>query len=551
MGEKNQTMISEIILLGFQNLRKFKILFIILLVIVYVATLIGNLLIIWLVASNRRLQSAMYFFLTQLSVSDIILTTNIVPNTLYITWQDGEVISFPGCIIQFYFFGISETFECFLLSIMAYDRYLAICNPLRYTALMNTMLCIKLVIISWLLSLSIILIDTISMMQLQFCGPNVIDHFFCDFAPLLELSCSDTSILHVEIVLFGVPAAVLPFFVIMASYGHIVQAVLRISTTSGRSKAFSTCSSHLTVVSLFYGTLIGIYMLPSKGKSLTMNKILSLLYTVIMPMINPIIYTLRNKDIKKALRKMHFTLNLAWRENVYLQLEGTVMGTRFTPSYDNLFMGILMSSDRRTGSIARQQILLESLATVLLIRLTFWKSRRRYCRSWGLRQLKASRAVSPQLPESCGDKAPLPTLHTQDLPVPPWTSPGETAQLTSVPSTSSLVCDLSKPPPIPGSSHESCLKLCKPRKTKGKDPIVQDWPSISGTHQQPSADPLRMACKVAVHGLAAETYQDVGHLYQQFTIMVVGNQSCEDDNDWAVSSSSFYDDDDELVVLSC
>ncbi|KAM8972658.1 olfactory receptor 11L1-like [Pelodytes ibericus] len=304
MSERNQTMVTEILLLGFQNLLKFKIFFFILLFFFYIMTLLGNLIIIWLVASHRSLQSPMYFFLTQLSISDIILTTNIVPNTLSITWQEGGVLSFSGCITQFYFFALSETFECFLLTIMAYDRYLAICYPLRYTSLMNIMLCIKLVVISWLLGFSIGLIDTISMTQLQFCGPNVIDHFFCDFDPILELSCSDTSILHVEIILFGVPTAVLPLLVIMISYSHIVQAVLHISTTSGRSKAFSTCSSHLTVVSLFFGTLIGIYMLPSTGKSLTINKVLSLWYTVIMPMINPIIYSLRNKDIKKA---------LAWR----------------------------------------------------------------------------------------------------------------------------------------------------------------------------------------------------------------------------------------------
>ncbi|KAM8972657.1 olfactory receptor 5A2-like [Pelodytes ibericus] len=304
MGEKNQTMVSEILLLGFQNLQKFKIFFFIFLLFFYFVTLIGNLIIIWLVASNRHLQSPMYFFLSQLSLSDIILTTNIVPNTLSITWLDGGVISFSGCITQFYFFALSETFECFLLTIMAYDRYQAICNPLRYTSLMNIALCIKLVIISWLFSFSMILIDTISMTQLQFCGPNVIDHFFCDFAPLPELSCSDTYIIQIEIILFGIPTAILPLLIIMTSYGHIVQAVLRISTTSGRSKAFSTCSSHLTVVSLFFGTLIGIDMFPSKGKSLTIKKVLSLWYTVIMPMINPIIYSLRNKDIKKAMRKM-------------------------------------------------------------------------------------------------------------------------------------------------------------------------------------------------------------------------------------------------------
>ncbi|KAM8972664.1 olfactory receptor 11L1-like [Pelodytes ibericus] len=306
--DENQTMVIKFFLLGFQNLQQFKTLFFILLLIFYVATLIGNVIIIWLVASNRSLQSPMYFLLTQLSVSDIILTTSIVPNTLSITWRDGGAVSFFDCIIQFYFFASSEGAECYLLSIMAYDRYLAICNPLRYNSLMNIMLCIKLVIISWLLSFSMVLIDTISLFRLQYCKPNIIGHFFCDFAPLPELSCSDTTILHVESFILCVLIAILPLLVIMASYGHIVQAVLRISTISGRLKAFSTCSCHLTIVSLFYGTLIGIYMLPSKVKSLSINKVLSLLYTVIIPMTNPIIYTLRNKDIKKAMIKMQLAL---------------------------------------------------------------------------------------------------------------------------------------------------------------------------------------------------------------------------------------------------
>ncbi|KAM8972667.1 olfactory receptor 11L1-like [Pelodytes ibericus] len=304
MDENNQTMVIKILLLGFQNLQQFKTLIFLSLFIFYMLTLIGNIIIIWLVAYNSSLQSPMYFLLTQLSVADIILTTSIIPNTLSITWQDGASMPFSCCIIQFYFFASSEAAECYLLSVMAYDRYLAICNPLRYTLLMNIIICIKLVIISWLISFSMVLIDIISIVQLQFCGPNVIDHFFCDFAPLLELSCSDTSILQVESIILCIPIAVIPLLIIIVSYGHIVQVVLCISTTNGRSKAFSTCSSHLTVVSMFYGTLIGIYMLPSKGKSLTINKVLSLLYTVIMPMINPIIYSLRNKDIKKAMRKI-------------------------------------------------------------------------------------------------------------------------------------------------------------------------------------------------------------------------------------------------------
>ncbi|XP_063302626.1 olfactory receptor 1468-like [Pelobates fuscus] len=244
----------------------------------------------------------MYFFLTQLSLSDLLVTTTIVPNTLYVICYDGGTMSFSACIIQFYVFACSEMFEFFLLSVMAYDRYLAICNPLRYNSIMNPVLCIKSVIISWLLSFSVELIVIISIIQLQFCGPNVIDHFFCDYVPLLELSCSDTSFIEEEIIILCVPFSLTPLIIIVVFYVYIVRAAVRVSSISGSSKVFATCSSHLTVVFIFYGTLLGIYMIPNKNKSLTVNKISSLLYTVVTPMINPIIYSLRNEDIKKAVK---------------------------------------------------------------------------------------------------------------------------------------------------------------------------------------------------------------------------------------------------------
>ncbi|XP_063302621.1 olfactory receptor 10A7-like [Pelobates fuscus] len=302
MGSINQTIVTEILLLGFQDLLHFKMLFLFFLPVFLILTVYGNILIIWLVASNSSLQSPMYFFLTQLSISDLLLTTTIVPNTLYIICSEG-VISFKGCIIQFYFYASSIVFECLLLSIMGYDRYLAICNPLRYSSLMNPMVCITLAIMSWMLSFSTELIVMTSIIQLQFCGPNRIDHFFCDLGPLLELSCSDTALFELETLVSCVPFTLFPLIIIAVSYVYIIQAALRISTTSGRAKVFSTCSSHLTVVSIFYGTLTGNYMIPSKRKSLTVNKIASLLYTVVTPMINPIIYSLRNKDIREAVGK--------------------------------------------------------------------------------------------------------------------------------------------------------------------------------------------------------------------------------------------------------
>ncbi|XP_063305963.1 olfactory receptor 5P6-like [Pelobates fuscus] len=185
---------------------------------------------------------------------------------------------------------------------MAYDRYLAISNPLRYNSIMNYAVCIQLVTISWLLGFLFSINATIAIFRLDFCGPNVIDHFFCDLTPLLKLACSDISHVRIQNLITGVPILVLPLILITVSYVYIVQAVLKISSRSGRRKAFSTCSSHLTVVSIFYGTLNASYMVPANGDSLNVNKLVSLLYTVVTPMINPIIYSLRNNDIKEAIK---------------------------------------------------------------------------------------------------------------------------------------------------------------------------------------------------------------------------------------------------------
>ncbi|KAM5171661.1 olfactory receptor 1468-like [Mantella aurantiaca] len=275
--------------------------------IIYIVTICGNFLIIFLVYYSKTLHSPMYFFLSQLSVADIILTTDIAPNMLNIVLHERTSISFPGCITQYYFFGSIETFECYLLTVMSYDRYLAICSPLHYVSIMNPGLCIKLVFASWLLSCCIVLILTIGICQLEFCGPNAIDHFYCDINPLVELSCSDTSRVQLELTLLCFPVIVFPFFVIVISYTYIVLTMIKISSFSGKLKSFSTCSSHLIVVFIFYGTLIVMYVLPNEGQSQMIKKILSMLYTVFTPFLNPFIYSLRNKDIKDALRKALFS----------------------------------------------------------------------------------------------------------------------------------------------------------------------------------------------------------------------------------------------------
>ncbi|XP_018415299.1 PREDICTED: olfactory receptor 11L1-like [Nanorana parkeri] len=300
MSLENHTQVSEIILLGFPNLYKLNSLIFVLLLLIYFVTINGNLLIITLVANSKNLQSPMYFFLTQLSMSDILLTTDIVPNTLASVMNGGIVMSLVGCITQFYIFGASESLECFILTVMAYDRYLAICNPLRYSSIMNYPLFLNLILLSWLLGFFFTLVTLITISTLDFCGPNVIDHFFCDINPILDLSCSETYTVHMEALLLSVPVMVIPLMITLTSYGCIGQAILKVSSKIGRWKPFSTCSSHLTVVCMFYGTLIGIYMLPTKGLSPNINKVICLLYTVVTPMLNPIIYSLRNKDIKEA-----------------------------------------------------------------------------------------------------------------------------------------------------------------------------------------------------------------------------------------------------------
>ncbi|MEE6506009.1 hypothetical protein FKM82_007461, partial [Ascaphus truei] len=304
MHEENQTTVSVFLLMGFPNLHSFSTLLFLIFLFVYIGTFAGNLLIIALVGTSQSLNSPMYFFLRQLSTCDILLITVIVPYMLCVILREGETISFFGCILQFELFGSLATTECLLLAVMSYDRYLAICYPLRYASIMDIRLCLHLAIWPWILGFGMMMVTAIQVSRLHFCGPNAIDHFFCDLAPLLELSCSDTFFVEAENLALGIPATFGPFLFITATYVYIFITILRIPTTTGRQKAFSTCSSHLTVVFLYYGTLVAAYLFLSKGHSLNVNKVLSLLYTVVTPLSNPIIYSLRSKEIKAALGKV-------------------------------------------------------------------------------------------------------------------------------------------------------------------------------------------------------------------------------------------------------
>ncbi|XP_044132772.1 olfactory receptor 11A1-like [Bufo gargarizans] len=298
--------ITSIILLGFPNLPNIQFLFFSLLIILYCGAISGNLLIMVLYLVSQTLQSPMYFFITQLSLCDLLVTTDIVPILLHSIMYGMSTMTLIGCIIQLTFFLLSESSECFLLSLMSYDRYLAICNPLHYHSIMTHNLCVISVSVIWLVAFIATLIIIISIYSLNFCGPHIIDHFYCDYEPMLQLSCSDTSIIQKMNLILGFFFATGPFIIIVMSYVYIVITVLKIPSNTGRHKAFSTCSSHLIVVSMFYWTLMAVYMFPKKGQSLILSKILSLMYTVLTPVLNPIIYTLRNKDLKEAFLKLKF-----------------------------------------------------------------------------------------------------------------------------------------------------------------------------------------------------------------------------------------------------
>ncbi|XP_075200136.1 olfactory receptor 11L1-like [Anomaloglossus baeobatrachus] len=297
----NFSKVTDILLLGFQNVQIFRFPFFLLLLLIYCVTVCGNLLIIVVVSSSRSLHSPMYFFLTQLSMSDILLTTTIEPGMLHIVFYDGSSVSFIGCLIQFYFSTVSVGLECLLLTIMSYDRYQAICRPLHYTSAVGLTFCLKVVLLSWLIVFTTMLMLFFTVSHLDFCGPNIIDHFFCDLQPLLELSCSDTFIIKMESLFLSILFAVCPLTVIMVSYVYIILSILKIPSVTGRQKTFSTCSAHLTVVSLFYGSIIIIYVFPHQQNAKTL---LSLFYTVVTPLLNPIIYSLSNRDIKQALWKL-------------------------------------------------------------------------------------------------------------------------------------------------------------------------------------------------------------------------------------------------------
>ncbi|KAM8972631.1 olfactory receptor 1468-like [Pelodytes ibericus] len=303
MRGDNHSVVTEFFILGLPSFNAFKVPFFIVLLLVYSLTISENFMIILLVTTCHRLRSPMDFFLGHLSLCDIIFITNIVPNLLHVIIREGATIPFSGCFTQFFFHGVSVCAECFLLTVMSYDRYLAICDPLHYISIMDLTFRYSSVTCSWMLSF-ILSLDTMMLTyNLDFCGPNSIDHFFCDLSPLLELSCSDTTALEINTLLISFPIILLPFIFITVTYVCISLTIIKIPSITGRQKAFSTCSSHLAVVCTYYGSMFTIYMIPSQGHSLTINRFLSLVYIVFTPFLNPVIYSLRNQEIIASLVK--------------------------------------------------------------------------------------------------------------------------------------------------------------------------------------------------------------------------------------------------------
>ncbi|XP_069460869.1 olfactory receptor 10A5-like [Ambystoma mexicanum] len=300
---KNTTQVEEFLLVGLHILPELKTFFFVTFLIIYTLTLAGNGLIVVTVSASGRLRSPMFYLLSNFSFLEIWYSTSTAPSMLSCILAEGSSISFAGCLTQFYFFTCFATIECFLLTVMAYDRYTAICFPLHYTILMNRRQCLKLMSVAWVGGLTLPLITLVLLYRLKFSGEKRINHFFCEFAAVIKAACSDTSFIEVNAFFFSFVILIVPFILIIMSYAYIMSAILKIPSANGRHKAFSTCSSHLAVVSTYFGPLIAIYATPRTDGSRNLSNVLSLLYSAITPLLNPVIYTLRNKEIREAWRK--------------------------------------------------------------------------------------------------------------------------------------------------------------------------------------------------------------------------------------------------------
>ncbi|XP_015104281.1 olfactory receptor 2W1 [Vicugna pacos] len=304
MDLRNYTLLQGFILLGFSDHPKLEMVLSAVVTLFYLITLAGNTAIILASLLDPHLHTPMYFFLRNLSFLDLCFTTSIIPQMLVNLWGPDKTISYVGCVIQLYVYMWFGSTECLLLAVMSYDRFTAICKPLHYLVIMNPHLCFKMTTMVWSISLANSVVLCTLTLNLPRCGNKLLDHFLCELPAMVKIACIDTTAVEMSVFALGIVIVLTPLILILISYGYIAKAVLRMKSKAGQRKAVNTCGSHLTVVSIFYGTIIYMYLQPGNSASKDQGKFLTLFYTIITPSLNPLIYTLRNKDMKDALKKL-------------------------------------------------------------------------------------------------------------------------------------------------------------------------------------------------------------------------------------------------------
>ncbi|XP_072621183.1 olfactory receptor 6C75-like [Vulpes vulpes] len=301
---RNHTKVTEFILLGLTDDPKWQVVLFIFLLVTYMCSVTGNLVIIFLTLTDPHLKTPMYFFLRNFSFLEMSFTSATIPRFLVTVVTGDRTISYNDCLAQVFFVILLGVTEFYLLTAMSYDRYVAICKPLHYMTIMSSRVCFLLVFSSWLAGFLVIFPPVILMLKLDFCASNIIDHFVCDSSPILQLSCTNTHFLELMAFVLAVVTLMVTLTLVMLSYTHIIRTILRIPSTSQRKKAFSTCSSHMIVVSLSYGSCIFMYIKPSAKERVSLNKGVAVIITSVTPLLNPFIYTLRNQQVKQAFKNM-------------------------------------------------------------------------------------------------------------------------------------------------------------------------------------------------------------------------------------------------------
>ncbi|XP_075139638.1 olfactory receptor 5V1-like [Leptodactylus fuscus] len=317
MEHLNESSSYRFILIGLSTDPSLQPLYFTILLMMYMVTITGNILIIVVVRNQPRLQTPMYFFLSNLSLIDLCFSSTIVPKLLISTLAGDKSISFWGCVAQMYFHLALGGTECIILAIMAYDRYVAICYPLHYNTIMNLRLCLLLSVGTWSVNFLNSIYYAYSTFRLPFCRSRHVNHYFCEMPPLFRLSCKDTLMNEIAVYISGGIVGLCSFVLTLLSYVQIISAILRIRSSTGRRKVFSTCVSHVSVVSLYYGAIVFTYLRPRGSYSVDRDRVVSILYTVVTPMFNPIIYSIRNTEVKESVRKIFDKRNAQSRSLIF------------------------------------------------------------------------------------------------------------------------------------------------------------------------------------------------------------------------------------------